>query len=144
MSVSSVWVRHIPSSAAIARRNVTTALQESGVSDADAADAAVIASELVSNAVRHAPPLPSGHLVVEWSTTADSYRIAVTDGGSLAELSVPNVTEWDTSGRGLSIITALATEWGVTAGEGTTTVWATGRLTSSRRCDCTRRLSAAG
>jgi anti-sigma regulatory factor (Ser/Thr protein kinase) len=124
LTVPTLWVRHAPASASIVRRSVSAALQEAGVSESDASDAALIASELVANAVRHAPALPTGHLVVDWSLSAESYTIAITDGGAVDKLSIPETNAWDTSGRGLSIVAAVSDAWGVTRGEGSTTVWA--------------------
>ncbi|MGX7677315.1 ATP-binding protein [Jatrophihabitans sp. DSM 45814] len=133
--MATLWVRHAPASASIVRRSVSAALRESGVSENDAYDAALIASELVGNAVRHAPALPSGHLVIDWTIAADSYTIAVTDGGGIRELTIPETNVWETSGRGLSIIAAISTAWGVTPGESSTTVWARGEYTSEPRAD---------
>jgi serine/threonine-protein kinase RsbW len=127
LTVPTLWVRHAPASASIVRRSVSAALQEAGVCESDASDAALIASELVANAVRHAPALPSGHLVVDWSLTSESYTIAITDGGAVDKLSIPETSAWDTSGRGLSIVAAVSDAWGVTQGEGSTTVWARGK-----------------
>jgi two-component sensor histidine kinase len=80
--VSTLWVQHAPSSAAIARRSLLAALGAAGLTGERAWDAALIASELVGNAVRHAAPLPSGQLAVHWSVDRDGYQISVTDGGT--------------------------------------------------------------
>jgi anti-sigma regulatory factor (Ser/Thr protein kinase) len=110
------------------RKSVSAVLVQAGADESVAFDASLIASELVGNAVRHAPALPSGHLVVNWDLTGTAYTISVTDGGGIRELSLPTSTVWDTSGRGLSIVAAIADSWGVTPGEGSTTVWARGSL----------------
>jgi anti-sigma regulatory factor (Ser/Thr protein kinase) len=129
--VGTVWVRHAPASAAIVRRAVSDALHRAGASDSNAFDGALIASELVSNAVRHAPALPSGQLRVTWSLDEDSYTISVTDGGGLDHLSLPTPALRETSGRGLRIVAALAADWGVIPGTATATVWARGLLTGA-------------
>lgn len=131
--VSTLRLRHTPSSASIARRNIQAAFRESGLSDEDAFDAALIASELVANAVRHATPLPSGQLVIEWVLEADSYRISVTDGGSRHRVSARAADGRDLSGRGLAIVAAVAQDWGVSTNVGSadTTVWACGVLQHS-------------
>ena len=91
-----------------------------------AADAAVLASELVANAVRHANALPNGEFKVAWNVTDADVTIAVTDGGARSgdgprvRATAPN----DTSGRGLAIVAALADDWGVEHADGTSTVWA--------------------
>jgi two-component sensor histidine kinase len=94
-------------------------------------DAALIASELVGNAVRHAPALPSGHLAVQWRIEdGPSYVLAVTDGGGVHPFSIKQRDIWDTSGRGLTIVAAVADDWGVSTAEGSTTVWARRKFTA--------------
>jgi anti-sigma regulatory factor (Ser/Thr protein kinase) len=123
-SVGILWVRHTPASAALVRASLLAALQGTTITGDDAFDASLIASELIGNAIRHAPPLPSGHLMVEWRIDQTSYTIAVTDGGSHPNLAVRQPTAWQPSGRGLTIIDALADEWGVEPGAIGTRVWA--------------------
>lgn len=133
--MTTLLVRHTSASAALARRSVHTALLDSGAGDEEAFDAALIAGELVGNAVRHAAPLPSGHLSVEWLIERDGYRISVTDGGSQQRVSTRSAGAHETSGRGLAIVAALAQDWGVTSNAGSphTTVWARGRLRQTDR-----------
>jgi anti-sigma regulatory factor (Ser/Thr protein kinase) len=110
---------------------VCAALCRAGASEQEALDGALIASELVGNAVRHAPALPSGHLAVEWQIEdGPSYRIAVTDGGGQHPVSVRQPAVDDPSGRGLAIVAAIADDWGVCVEEtGRTTVWAQRKFT---------------
>jgi anti-sigma regulatory factor (Ser/Thr protein kinase) len=61
---SVVLLPHAPSSVAVARRRLSSELVDSGVYDSIVDDATVIISELISNALRHARPLPSGQ--VRW------------------------------------------------------------------------------
>ena len=75
-------------------------------------DAALVISELVGNAVRHASPLPGGALRVEWSLHADTVEISVTDGGSHAVPVAVHADEAAIGGRGLSIVEALSRTWG--------------------------------
>jgi len=126
--MSTLWLRHAPSSAAVARRSVLAAFDAAGLTSEQALDAALIASELVGNAVRHAAPLPSGQLAVSWSVDSDGYQISVTDGG-VPETSRPAISARqpgcrDTDGRGLQIVAELSDDWGVAARAGATTVWA--------------------
>jgi anti-sigma regulatory factor (Ser/Thr protein kinase) len=78
-------------------------------------DAAVLlASELVTNAVRHGRP----DITLSIRTTPDTLRVAVHDQGAAftsgtAELVLPT----QDSGRGLIIVAALATTWGVAPSE---------------------------
>lgn len=101
-------------------------------------DAALIASELVGNALRHARPLPEGGVSVRWELTDDSVRLEVTDGGGDTEprLGAAGAVErqlaiMTTGGRGLSIVEALSDSWGVRRRPDATTVWA--RLARRRR-----------
>jgi two-component sensor histidine kinase len=87
-------------------------------------DAGLVLSELISNALRHATPLPDDTLKASWRLGSDSVEIAVSDGGGPT---VPAVTEpvgWAVGGRGLSIVDRLSLRWGVSDGDGETTVWA--------------------
>jgi anti-sigma regulatory factor (Ser/Thr protein kinase) len=89
-------------------------------------DAAAVAAELVGNAVRHAAPLPGGVVRVVWRTVAGGgVEIRVTDGGAAAAPQICQVTPDSISGRGLTIVEALATRWGVeNDGAGGQCVWA--------------------
>lgn len=108
---------------------MSAAFQRAGLSADQAFDAALIASELVGNAVRHGSPLPSGHLAVEWSFGAEGYTISVTDGGNCSgEIAAREADSLDVSGRGLMIVAALSRDWGVAKADGCTTVWARGEL----------------
>jgi anti-sigma regulatory factor (Ser/Thr protein kinase) len=89
-------------------------------------EAALLVTELVGNAVRHAYPLADGRILVSWRTEAGRLYMRVTDGGSTIEQ--PHVMQagpQDTRGRGLSIVAALAHQWGVERTLGSSTVWAT-------------------
>ncbi|MEV0132300.1 ATP-binding protein [Dactylosporangium sp. NPDC050688] len=89
-------------------------------------DAVAIAAELVGNAVRHAAPLPGDVIRVAWRLLDDdTLEIRVTDGGSPAgpELRVAAPDAID--GRGLTIVAALATGWGVERDGLGQCVWAT-------------------
>jgi anti-sigma regulatory factor (Ser/Thr protein kinase) len=121
-----MWVRHASSSAALARRSVLAAFDAAGLTTEQALDAALIASELVGNAVRHAAPLPSGQLAVSWSVNSDGYQISVTDGGTpgTTPIAARQAGSRDTAGRGLQIVAELSDDWGVAAQAGATTVWA--------------------
>jgi anti-sigma regulatory factor (Ser/Thr protein kinase) len=121
--VATLSVEHSPASAALARRCVVAAFEEAGLGADQASDAALIASELVANAVRHGRPLPSGDITIEWTLSADGFYLAVTGGSSSPSVTPKAADVRATNGRGLMIIAALSQEWGVITGDNTTTVW---------------------
>lgn len=129
--VPTLRVQHAPASAALVRDRIAESLRGAGISAADVFDATIVASELLANAIRHAPSLPSGELQVEWALTGPRFEVSVTDGGAVEELVPPTVQPWEISGRGLSIVEAIADDWGLRAGAGHTTVWAVGTLPSA-------------
>ncbi len=95
------------------------------------ADATLVLSEILSNAVRHSNPAPGEGLVVDWHVEAADAMvvIAVTDGTSDADLVLrPPSAEAD-SGRGLAIVDTIAAAWGVRRSPHHKTVWARVPLT---------------
>jgi anti-sigma regulatory factor (Ser/Thr protein kinase) len=122
---SVVFLPHAPSSVSVVRRRLAEELLESGVYEDIADDAAVIVSELISNALRHARPLPSGDIRVAWTRQGDLIQLAVTDGGAMTEPRRARATLSSLGGRGLGIVETLADGWGVLHEDGGTTVWAT-------------------
>jgi len=83
-------------------------------------DAQLVVSELVSNAVEHAPGTDSFKLELLWH--ADRLRIALADGSSIR----PVVAELDAErprGRGMHIVAALADDWGADEHSGGKRVW---------------------
>ncbi|MFG2053135.1 ATP-binding protein [Micromonospora sp. NPDC048930] len=100
-----------------ARRAITAVLEGWGFRDQDWLDAAaVIASELVSNAVRH------GGGCIEFTARCHERRVvlSVADGSSV----VPRRRDPDSAGgRGIAVIEALSDRWGVHDHEGGKRVW---------------------
>jgi anti-sigma regulatory factor (Ser/Thr protein kinase) len=87
-------------------------------------DFVLIVSELVTNAVRHAPPVADGSIGLRFETERGILRGVVTDGGSWLE---PDAGEAAGDGEpglhlGLKIIEKLASRWGVKL-DGVKTVW---------------------
>ncbi|WP_084337273.1 ATP-binding protein [Actinomadura oligospora] len=121
---SAVLLPHAPSSVAVARRRLGSELAASGVDPSVVDDASVIVSELISNALRHARPLPSGQVRVSWIRRGDLIEIAVSDGGATTEPRRGPGTLSSLGGRGLGIVETLAEGWGVRHEDGATTVWA--------------------
>ncbi|MGH3716374.1 MAG: ATP-binding protein [Micromonosporaceae bacterium] len=115
---------HHPSSAALVRRQLISDLTTSGCRTEFADDAAVVASELVGNAVRHARPLPGGELAVSWRTAPDGLEIRVIDGGSPQAPMLRRMPPESVNGRGLVIVSTLAAQWGVAPDTRGRCVWA--------------------
>ena len=89
-------------------------------------DAIAIAAELVGNAVRHGAPLPGDVIRVAWRLLADgTVEIRVTDGGSPAGPQLRVADPESVDGRGLTIVSALSTGWGVERDGLGQCVWAT-------------------
>ena len=126
---SVVFLPHAPSSVSDVRKRLCADLLASGVYEEVADDAAVIISELISNALRHARPLPSGDIRVSWSRDGDLIQLAVSDGGSMTEPRRTRAALSSLGGRGLSIVETLSEGWGVSHEDDGTTVWASLRAT---------------
>jgi anti-sigma regulatory factor (Ser/Thr protein kinase) len=87
-------------------------------------NAALLVSELVGNAVRHGRPLPGGVISVSWSHDDGCLVLEVTDGGSVSGApQLRRAGPYDTRGRGLAIVDALAHSWGVVDRNEASTVW---------------------
>lgn len=128
---SVVFLPHTPSSVSAVRKRLFAELRASGVFDEVVDDAAVVVSELISNALRHARPLPSGDIRVSWAWEGELIRLAVSDGGAMTEPRRASATLSSLGGRGLGIVEALAEGWGFHHEDEGTTVWATLRSPST-------------
>ncbi|HEY0718057.1 MAG TPA: ATP-binding protein [Streptosporangiaceae bacterium] len=119
-----VLLPYTPSSVAVARRRLTSDLAAAGIYETAVGDAAVVITELLSNAIRHAAPLPGAQVRVAWTLDHDALQVAVSDAG---DGPLPRVSEPEPGapgGRGLGIVETLASRWGVRRDDGETTVWA--------------------
>jgi anti-sigma regulatory factor (Ser/Thr protein kinase) len=123
-AASVVLLPCIPSSVALARDAIATELREAGLYPAAVSDAALVTSELLSNAILHARPLPEACIRVSWILTATTVEIIVSDGGSATRPRASPPSLSSIGGRGLGIVEHLCTSWGVRADERGTTVWA--------------------
>ena len=112
------------SSVGVARRHLVSDLIEAGVCASGVTDAALVLSELLSNALRHAVPLPGSGVRVAWDLDADSVRVSVSDGGGLSRPELGEPTSTTTGGRGLRIVARLSRRWGTLCDDEGTTVWA--------------------
>ncbi|MFD0656951.1 ATP-binding protein [Thermocatellispora tengchongensis] len=125
MSASSaVMLPYELSSVAVARQRLCSDLEKWGVYEAAIDDAVLVVSELLSNALRHAHPLPSGGVGVAWRWTDGHVEVAVSDGGAATEPRAGRPTLSSLGGRGLGIVEFLAESWGVRHEGDVTTVWA--------------------
>ena len=87
-------------------------------------DAVLVISELLSNAILHAYPLPGERLQVAWAVENSSVEVAVSDGGSATVPHPGHPSPSSVGGRGLSIVEHLCQTWGIRADEVGLTVWA--------------------
>jgi anti-sigma regulatory factor (Ser/Thr protein kinase) len=113
-----------PASVAVARRRICAEMRSMGIEDEAIDDAALVITELVTNAIKHGSPLPGRWLQVTWDMDVESVEIAVSDGGS-GSGTRPRATRPSLSamgGRGLEIVETLSYRWGVRPPG--TTVWA--------------------
>ncbi len=94
-----------------ARRQLAASLEASGWRGEVVSDAALVVSELVTNAVRHGRPTSSGHVEVSWRIGRGRVRITVADQGRGADLSAGPRTTDRTGGRGLAIVQELCDSW---------------------------------
>jgi anti-sigma regulatory factor (Ser/Thr protein kinase) len=80
----------------------------------------LLASELVTNAVVHG----TGSVELEIRSDGRRLLVAVGQGGPVPELPEPRMSPPDAvTGRGLAIVTELATRWGCDVDERGATVW---------------------
>lgn len=130
-------------SAGVARRFLATTLAQWGdMGYGD--DAALVLSELVSNAALHART----DMVVRVELRPDCLRVTVSDLSPQRPV-VRRYSNASTTGRGLSLVDALARGWGIeTHLDGSKTVWAEvaagGSLAGSSTEDSDVELSAFG
>ncbi|MHB1596978.1 MAG: ATP-binding protein [Streptosporangiaceae bacterium] len=113
-----------PASVAVARRALTGELRAAGVTDTAIGDAALVMSELLSNAILHAYPLPGERVLAAWVVGIESVELAVSDGGSPTMPQAGQPSEFAVGGRGLGIVAHLSQDWGVRADDVGLTVWA--------------------
>jgi anti-sigma regulatory factor (Ser/Thr protein kinase) len=127
MEVTEASVLMLPfaaSSVGEARRRLVSDLIAAGIYDAAIRDAALVVSELLSNALRHAGPLPGAQISVAWRVDAGRVQVSVRDGGGQTRPELGQPTQAATGGRGLRIVEKLSADWGTSSDDEGTTVWA--------------------
>jgi serine/threonine-protein kinase RsbW len=110
-----------PAAARAARHWVMRTVADAGVHGSSNQVIELLAGEIVANAVVHGPV--DGEIRVRVDVIADEVRVSVSD-ESTARPSVHRPAPTDPSGRGMSLVAALSTAWGVERrGPGGKTVW---------------------
>lgn len=119
---SSVWIRGGTGAPERARSHLLSRIDD--LSRAQAADAALIVSELVSNSVSHACVGIDQAICLELGSVDGHLRISVSDPGSALE---PRLLPADPSvpgGFGLRVVEQICSAWGFERdGAGRTRVW---------------------
>jgi len=87
----------------------------------DAADAALVVSELFGNAVRHGPA--GGRVLVGYCLWQQGARLVVCDSGGPGTPRLVHGGEFTEGGRGLRVVDSLAARWGSFRLAGTLAVW---------------------
>jgi len=113
-----------PASVAIVRQRLTADLLAAGIFDAAVCDVALVVSELLSNAILHARPIPGAKLQVAWVLDGGTIEVAVSDGGGPTRPHNAHASVSAPGGRGLGIVEYLSRTWGIRADELGLTVWA--------------------
>jgi anti-sigma regulatory factor (Ser/Thr protein kinase) len=111
---------HAPEAAALARRLVEEHLTPL-IGDR-AGDLVALTSELVSNAVRHSPPLADGSHQLLFEVAPDAIRVAVTDGGKHLDADAIGFDDQDDERYGLVMLDRWADAWGFSI-DGVKGVW---------------------
>ena len=122
--LSMVTVPHERTGVRLARHAFADQLGTDDVRPEERDDAMLVLSELVSNAVKHAAPLPSGEIRVRWEILGELLHIEITDGGASTRPHASVAALSALGGRGLDIVRTLSSQWGVTEGQDSVTVWA--------------------
>jgi anti-sigma regulatory factor (Ser/Thr protein kinase) len=100
-------------SAGRVREALASWLHRRGSASRTVDDARLVATELVSNAVRHAQPLGNGTVLVRWHEDGAALELSVCDGGGTTTPAQVDAAPTDVSGRGLAIVDALSSTWWV-------------------------------
>ena len=129
--MGAMLVRHEPTSAAAVRRELAVDLDLHGVDPGSIDDVALVASELVGNAVRHTAIPAGSDLDVHWDIGTDDVLVSVADPSERMPVQRRPAPDAP-NGRGLTIVAALCSEWGADLTPTGKRVWARVRTRCSR------------
>jgi len=122
MSVGALVVRHHATSASVVRHSIADDLVGHAVARDSIDDVVLVASELVGNAVVHTGVVDDD-LDVSWELEPGAVVIRVADPSG--DLPRPRPADAAvTGGRGLAIVAAIASDWGVHRSPAGKEVWA--------------------
>ncbi|MDO9379889.1 MAG: ATP-binding protein [Nocardioidaceae bacterium] len=120
-SSTACQVPFAPQSARSVRRSLAEYLEQRRVQQGVIDDVLVVASELVSNAIRHGRPTSDGTFGVAWRLDGPDLELTVRDAGEHGDSTIaarpPSRIASD--GRGLAIVAALSSRWWVEDPPGT-------------------------
>ncbi|MGO8959383.1 MAG: ATP-binding protein [Streptosporangiaceae bacterium] len=122
--MGTVLLPYAPASVAVARQRLAADLMSAGIYAGAIGDAVLVVSELLSNAIRHARPLPGANVQVAWAVDHGAVEVAVSDGGAPTRPRQTQPTVSSLGGRGLDIVEYLARTWGIRSDDAGLTVWA--------------------
>ena len=110
-----------PSSAHRARSLMTEALAPDAPSHV-LADASLVLTELVTNALKYGKPDAHDRLEVVWCLFEEHVRVCVCDAGTSSEFAPRRASPDAEGGRGLLIVDAISETWSVQVAEGSTRI----------------------
>lgn len=117
-------LEHDSEAGSVAREMVLQLLATRPTTDELRHDAALVAYELVANAVMHGRPDPDGTVELVCELDGDQLLVRVRDAGSQGAVEPIPLEPEAGNGRGLAIVDALSSSWEVDRSEGTVvTAW---------------------
>src|SRR5437764_11658207 len=105
-----------------ARRAIAQRLQWLGTA-VDTELVMLLTSEVVTNAVVHAPHVRGGSVDVSGEWLDSRFRVSVTNSGPMFGWRPVRLPTVGMRGRGLALVDRAARDWGITHDDGTTCVW---------------------